>query len=67
MSDGFPVQCRERLEREISEAAPPNSKIKVVSPANAIERRFSVWIGAYTQWIIIVTGKERRFFDVYMY
>ncbi len=41
------VQCRERLEKEIAEAAPPNSRVKVTSPANAIERRFSVWIGAY--------------------
>ena len=39
-------QCRERLEKEIAEAAPPNSRVKVTSPANAIERRFSVWIGA---------------------
>jgi len=34
------------LEKEIAEAAPPNSRVKVTSPANAIERRFSVWIGA---------------------
>ena len=40
------AQCRERLEKEIAEAAPPNSRVKVTSPANAIERRFSVWIGA---------------------
>ena len=40
------TQCRERLEKEIAEAAPPNSRVKVTSPANAIERRFSVWIGA---------------------
>ena len=26
-------QCRERLEKEIAEAAPPNSRVKVTSPA----------------------------------
>ena len=40
------AQCRERLEKELAEAGPPNSRVKVTSPANAIERRFSVWIGA---------------------
>ena len=37
---------RDRLERELSEAAPHTAKVKVTSPANALERRFSVWIGA---------------------
>lgn len=36
---------RDRLERELTEVAPHLSKVKVVSPANAVERRYSVWIG----------------------
>ncbi|CAL8463368.1 g2902 [Coccomyxa elongata] len=36
---------RDRLERELAEAAPHNAKVKVTSPANSLERRFSVWIG----------------------
>lgn len=38
---------RDRLERELAEAAPHNAKVKVTSPANSLERRFSVWIGAH--------------------
>ncbi|KAK9815679.1 hypothetical protein WJX72_007893 [[Myrmecia] bisecta] len=38
-------QLRDRLERELTEAAPQTAKVKVTSPANALERRFSVWIG----------------------
>ncbi len=30
----------------LAELAPPASRLKVVSPANSTERRFSVWIGA---------------------
>ncbi len=37
---------RDRLERELAEAAPHNCKVKVTSPANSLERKFSVWIGA---------------------
>lgn len=37
---------RERLERELLEVAPQAAKVKVTSPMNLIERRFSVWIGA---------------------
>ncbi len=40
------TQLRERLERELNEVAPHTVKVKVVTPANAVERRFSVWIGA---------------------
>lgn len=38
---------RDRLERELAEAAPHNAKVKVTSPANTLERRFSVWIGKH--------------------
>ena len=37
---------RERLEKELVEVAPQVAKVKVTSPMNTIERRFSVWIGA---------------------
>ena len=40
---------RDRLERELAELAPHTAKVKVTSPANALERRFSVWIGARTE------------------
>lgn len=36
---------RERLEKEMSEQVPPAVKVKVVTPANTLERRYSVWIG----------------------
>jgi actin-like protein 6A len=36
---------RDRLERELTEKAPNLAKVKVVAPANAVERRYSVWIG----------------------
>lgn len=36
---------RDRLERELADAAPQTAKVKVTSPANATERRFAVWIG----------------------
>ncbi|PSC76501.1 Actin-related 4 isoform B [Micractinium conductrix] len=41
---GF-VALRDRLEKEVAELAPQMAKVKVVSPANAVERRYSVWIG----------------------
>lgn len=36
---------RDRLEKELSEVAPNMVKVKVVAPANAVERRYSTWIG----------------------
>ena len=36
---------RDRLERELVEAAPQTAKVKVTAPTNSLERRFSVWIG----------------------
>lgn len=36
---------RDRLERELTEVAPQMARVKVVSPTNAVERRFSTWIG----------------------
>ena len=36
---------RDRLERELSNTAPHTAKVKVTSPSNAVERRFSTWIG----------------------
>lgn len=40
----FP-SLRERAEREVGELAAQNAKVKVTSPANTMERRFSVWLG----------------------
>ena len=40
----FP-QMRERLEKELTEAAPQAAKVKVMLPVNTTERRYSVWIG----------------------
>lgn len=40
----FP-SLRERVEREVGELAAQNAKVKVTSPANTMERRFSVWLG----------------------
>ncbi len=34
------------MEREVGELAAQNAKVKVTSPANTMERRFSVWLGA---------------------
>lgn len=42
----FP-QMRERLEKELSEAAPQAARVKVMLPVNTTERRCSVWIGEY--------------------
>jgi hypothetical protein len=36
---------RDRLEKELVSAGPQAAKIKVSMPINALERRFSVWIG----------------------
>ena len=36
---------RDRLERELSNAAPHTARVKVTTPSNALERRFSTWIG----------------------
>lgn len=36
---------RDRLERELLEVGPQAARIKVMAPANNLERRFSVWIG----------------------
>uniref|UniRef100_A0A1D2A4J3 Actin-related protein 4 n=1 Tax=Auxenochlorella protothecoides TaxID=3075 RepID=A0A1D2A4J3_AUXPR len=41
---GF-ASLRERLEREVTEAAPALARVKLVSPSNPVERRYSVWIG----------------------
>ena len=43
------TQLRERLERELLEAAPPTVKVKITCPANSMERRFNVWLGAPLQ------------------
>ena len=39
------TQLRERLEKELLEGAPPTAKVKITCPANAVERRFNVWLG----------------------
>ncbi|EFN56038.1 hypothetical protein CHLNCDRAFT_145478 [Chlorella variabilis] len=41
---GF-AALRDRLEKEVADLAPQMAKVKVVCPANAVERRYSVWIG----------------------
>lgn len=41
---GF-ATLRDRLEKEVADLAPQMAKVKVVCPANAVERRYSVWIG----------------------
>ena len=46
---------RERLERELLEVAPQAAKVKVTSPMNLIERRFSVWIGACAWTVMMMT------------
>ena len=50
------TQLRERLERELNEVAPHTVKVKVVTPANAVERRFSVWIGALPRCYTLILG-----------
>ncbi|KAK2078702.1 hypothetical protein QBZ16_003542 [Prototheca wickerhamii] len=41
---GF-ASLKDRLERELTEVAPALARVKVSAPVNAVERRFSVWIG----------------------
>eukprot|EP00877_Chromochloris_zofingiensis_P009880 jgi/Chrzof1/5145/Cz15g13070.t1 len=36
---------RDRLEKDLFDLAPQGTKVKVTSPVNPTERRFSVWIG----------------------
>ncbi|BBN19194.1 actin-like protein 6A [Marchantia polymorpha subsp. ruderalis] len=38
-------QMKERLEKDLIEEAPQAARVKVLASGNAIERRFSVWIG----------------------
>jgi hypothetical protein len=38
--------AKERLERELIDAAPQGAKVKVVTANNPVERKFAVWIGA---------------------
>jgi actin-related protein len=44
------TQMRERLELDISAAAPGGTKVKVTAPVNPTERRHAVWIGELTVW-----------------
>lgn len=39
------ASLRDRLEKELLESAPAMVKVKVLAPANAVERRYSAWIG----------------------
>lgn len=41
---GF-AALRDRLEKEVADLAPQMAKVKVICPANSVERRYSVWIG----------------------
>lgn len=41
------TQMRERLELDVSAAAPGGTKVKVTAPVNPTERRHAVWIGAH--------------------
>jgi hypothetical protein len=36
---------KDRFERSLQDVAPAGHKVKVTSPINPIERRFSTWIG----------------------
>ena len=47
---------RERLEKELAEAAPQAAKVKVMLPVNATERRYSVWIGESIEFNKVVTN-----------
>lgn len=38
-------QMKERLEKDLMEEAPQAARVKVLASGNAIERRYSVWIG----------------------
>jgi hypothetical protein len=44
------TQMRERLELDISAAAPGGTKVKVTAPVNPTERRHAVWIGELAAW-----------------
>lgn len=44
------TQMRERLELEVSAAAPGGTKVKVTAPVNPTERRHAVWIGEHVSW-----------------
>eukprot|EP00879_Flechtneria_rotunda_P014270 GHRR01014907.1.p2 GENE.GHRR01014907.1~~GHRR01014907.1.p2 ORF type:complete len:202 (+),score=78.44 GHRR01014907.1:1401-2006(+) len=39
------TQMRERLELEVSAAAPGGTKVKVTAPVNPTERQYATWIG----------------------
>jgi actin-like protein 6A len=39
------TSLRERIEKEVTNMAPSMMKVRVTSPANPIERRYSTWIG----------------------
>jgi actin-like protein 6A len=39
------ASLRDRLEKELTESAPQMIKVRVTCPTNAIERRYSTWIG----------------------
>lgn len=39
------ASLRDRLEKEMAETAPAMMKVKVTAPTNAVERRYSTWIG----------------------
>jgi len=39
------TSLRERLERDVTHMAPSMMKVKVTSPSNPVERRYSTWIG----------------------
>lgn len=47
------AQMRERLELDISAAAPGGTKVKVTAPVNPTERRYATWIGAFSGgWLV---------------
>lgn len=48
-------QLRERLEKEMSDLVPAQAKVKVTTPLNAVERRFSSWIGGFLPDIFQMT------------
>ena len=39
------ASLRDRLEKDLSETAPAMMRVKVAAATNAIERRYSTWIG----------------------
>lgn len=50
-------QMRERLELDISAAAPGGTKVKVTAPVNPTERRYATWIGAQLR-ILLNLGRH---------